>query len=213
MSKPDLPTSKFTHTLVIVLLTTLTMCPPTQANLQKRALRVLQQKSQPVPITTSQPAPSPSPSDQSEFEKYSANPEFQLYLKNRPIYTQNITSLYRNFAPQKVYHWEWKPRKNDEKFDCLNVVSDFHCERTLNSLYLRDTNFCKFLLTSDACPAALKLFKKNIGGKIPEKELEKLFPDNLIIELYIQTFMGMYVYYTGDSGWKFTSLNKMLSFY
>jgi hypothetical protein len=23
----------------------------------------------------------------------------------------------------------------------------------------------------------------------------------------------MYIYYTGDSGWKFTSLNKMLSFY
>jgi hypothetical protein len=69
------------------------------------------------------------------------------------------------------------------------------------------------LLTGDACPAALKLFKKNIGGKIPEKELEKLFPDNLIIELYIQTFMGMYIYYTGDSGWKFTSLNQMLSFY
>jgi hypothetical protein len=46
---------------------------------------VLQQKSQPAPITTSQPALSPSPSDQSEFEKYSANPEFQLYLKNRRI--------------------------------------------------------------------------------------------------------------------------------
>jgi hypothetical protein len=213
MSKPHMPNSKFTHTLVIVLLTTLTMCPPTQAKLQTRALRVLQQKSQPAPITPSQPAPSPSPRDRSEFEKYSANPEFQLYLKNRPIYTKEITSLYQNFAPQKVYLWEWKLRKNDEKTECKSVVSEFYCERTLNSLYLRDSNFCKFLLTSDACPAALNLFKTNIGGKIPEKEFEKLFPDNLIIQLYIQTFMGMYIYYTGDSRWKFTSLNKMLSFY
>jgi hypothetical protein len=213
MSKPHMPTSKFPHTLILVLLTTLTMCPSTQANHQTRARRVLQQKSQPAPITPSNTSPSPPPTDQSEFEKYSAKPEFQLYLKDRRKYTKDITTLYQNFAPQKVYLWEWKLRKNDEKTECKSVVSEFYCERTLNSIYLRDSNFCKFLLTSGACPAALNLFKTNIGGKISGKEFEKLFPDHLIIQLYIQTFMGMYIYYTGDSGWKFTSLNKMLSFY
>jgi hypothetical protein len=203
MSKSHMPTSKFTYTLVLVLLSTLTLCPPAQANHQTRPRRVLQQKSQ----------PSATPTDQSEFEKFSANPEFQLYLKNRKIYTKDIKTLYKNFAPQKVYLWEWKLKKSSDITECKSIFSELYCERALNSIYLRDSNFCKFLLTSGACPAAVNLFKTNIMGKIPANEALNLFPDKLIIQLYIQTFMGMYIYYTGDSGWKFTSLNKMLSFY